>query len=423
VAEYYLGLDFGTSGARSCLIDTAGQVVHEGRIAYVNPEGQQPADWQRALFDLLVELPENAKSSLSAIAIDGTSGTVLLADGAGTPIGPALLYSDNRAVVEAKEIETRSGPHAAASATSGLAKFLWLLKRPGTEQARHACHQADWLAGQLTGRFEVTDYHNALKSGYDIEALAWPDWMKSLPMASLLPAVLTPGETIGKLKPEMAQHFGLNPDCLVKAGTTDSIAAFMATGVKQPGKAVTSLGTTLVLKLLSETRVDALEYGVYSHKYGDLWLAGGASNTGGGVLKQYFDNDELARLSAEIDPRLPSGLDYYPLRVPGERFPVNDPELAPRMTPRPDNDAEFLHGLLEGIAGIEARGYRKLVDLGANRLHQVSTAGGGAANETWRQIRQRYFDVRVSVAVHGDAAYGAARLAHSGTGALANVSE
>jgi D-ribulokinase len=418
VSDYYLGLDFGTSGARSCLIDATSQVVHQGRIAYADPDRQQPADWRRALLDLLARLPQDAKSSLSAIAIDGTSGTALLAEDTGTPVGPALLYFDSCAVLEAREIDTRVGLHTAATPTSGLTKFLWLLKQPGSEQAKHACHQADWLAGQLTGDFAVTDYHNALKSGYDLEALAWPDWMESLPIASLLPAVFTPGEAISRIKPEMARRIGLNADCLVRAGTTDSIAAFIATEAAQPGDAVTSLGTTLVLKLLSEVRVDAPEYGVYSHKYGDIWLAGGASNTGGGVLKRYFDDGELAKLSAAIDPDQPSGLDYYPLRGAGERFPVNDPALAPRLTPRPGSDVQFLHGLLEGMARIEAQGYRKLEELGATRLISVLTAGGGATNESWRRIRQRYLGTPVSVARHGEASYGAARLARFGTDTL-----
>lgn len=71
---------------------------------------------------------------------------------------------------------------------------------------------------------------------------------------------------------------------------------------------------------------------------------GGASNTGGAVLRQYFTNDQLQQLSQRIDPDQPSGLDYYPLVNPGERFPVNDPALQPRLEPRPEDDALFLQG-------------------------------------------------------------------------------
>lgn len=77
---------------------------------------------------------------------------------------------------------------------------------------------------------------------------------------------------------------------------------------------------------------------------GNSWLVGGASNTGGAVLRQYFTSEQLQQLSAKIDPSQPSGLHYYPLTKPGERFPVNDPQLQPQLAPRPADDAQFLQG-------------------------------------------------------------------------------
>jgi sugar (pentulose or hexulose) kinase len=418
VAEFYLGLDFGSSGTRVCLIDEAGNIVHEAKFAYPDPGNQQPSLWRAALFDLLAGTPTEARSRLVAVAIDGTSGTVLLADAKGQPVGRALLYSDLRAVEEAQTIAALA-PGPRDNATSGLSKFLWLLKQPGSKRARFACHQADWLAGLLTGRFGTSDYHNALKTGCNPETLSWPEWMQSLPVWPLLPRVLAPGSSVGSISAEMARRFGLDAACTVRVGTTDSIAAFIAAGVNQPGEAVTSLGSTLVLKLLSATRVDAPEYGVYSHRYGRFWLAGGASNTGGAILRQYFSDQQLAKLSRQIDPVNSSGLDYYPLPEPGERFPFNDPQFLPRLQPRPADDRAFLHGLLESMARIEALGYRRLEELGATPVKRVMTAGGGAQNETWRRIRERLMGVPVAKSAHTEAAYGAAMLAYLGTAALA----
>jgi sugar (pentulose or hexulose) kinase len=409
VAEYFLGLDFGTSGARACVLSESEEPVFESRAAYTDPAS--PQRWREALYALIEGLPTEIRSGLAALAIDGTSGTLLATDASFMPVGPALLYNDSRAVAEAHEIANRQfGP------TSGLAKRIWLARH--FPDADLCFHQADWLAALLTGKPGFTDYHNALKSGFDVENLAWPDWVSRLPGAYWLQKVLAPGEIIDPIDPAVAKRFGLNPVCTVRAGTTDSIAAFIAAGVKAPGEAMTSLGTTLVLKLLSEKRVEDPASGVYSHRFGSLWLAGGASNTGGGVLHQFFSNDELRQLSAAIDPNYPSGLDYYPLPCAGERFPVNDPELSSRMEPRPKSDVEFLHGLLEGMARIEVQGYRKLAELGATALKRVTTAGGGAHNQTWRQIRQNLLGVPVEVSTHAEAAYGAARLARSGTDVL-----
>ncbi len=405
----FLGLDFGTSGARLCAIDVIGEVVYEDRAAYRS--AASPLDWREILHVLLKRLPQSVAAGLQGIAIAATSATVLLCDEELSPIFHALLYPDSRASEEATRIRQVAPPgHIAGSATSGLAKFLWLTQHADIANAAYFMHQSDWLTSMLTGTGGITDYHNALKTGYDAENLSWPDWVRQLPHSHLLPHVVAPGSTITQIRPAIADYFKINPACIICAGTTDSIAAFMATGVSQPGEAVTSLGTTLVLKLLSEKRVEAGQFGVYSHRYGSLWLAGGASNAGGGVLRQYFSDIQLTQISQQINPDTDSPLDYYPLPCPGERFPVNDPALVPRLTPRPADDAQFLHGLLQGLSRIEAAGYAKLVELGTTPPRSVTTMGGGAKNTVWAKIRQRLLGVPVRRAQYAEAAYGAALL-------------
>ncbi|MGC2457207.1 MAG: GIY-YIG nuclease family protein [Gallionellaceae bacterium] len=409
---FYLGFDFGTTGARACVLDASGAIVHQDRIAYPDAAAQTPLDWREALLTLLRRLPAPVAAQLQGIAIAATSGTVLLCDDELEPVMPTLLYSDSRASREAAGLVHIAPPgHTVCSATSGLAKFLWLTRHCDATNAAYFMHQADWLAALLTGIGGMSDYHNALKTGYDVEHLCWPDWVLRLPYAHLLPQVGVPGTIIAQISSAVAQHFKLNPACPVHAGTTDSIAAVIATGVNEPGTAVTSLGTTLVLKLLSQRRVEAAQYGVYSHRYGDLWLAGGASNAGGGVLRQYFSDNQLAELSTQIDPATDSPFDYYPLPKSGERFPINDPQLAPRLTPHPADDVQFLHGLLQGLSRIEAAGYARLAELGATPLKSVTTAGGGANNPAWTKLRARLLGVPVTGAAHDEAAYGAALLA------------
>ena len=399
---FYLGIDFGTTGARAQVIDAEGQVVGEDQRDFGTLNEYETADvWRDALWDLISALPPTIRTQLTALALDGTSGTVLACDAELAPRHPPLLYNDDRAVAEARMIQRIAPPgHPAAAVTSGLAKVLWLKQRLGLTGARVYLNQADWLSGLLTERVGFSDYHNALKMGLDLDTLAWPDWVKHLADVNYLPLPVMPGSKLATVSPARARYLGINPACVVRAGTTDSIAAFLASGANQSGQAVTSLGSTLVLKLLSDTRVESAEHGVYSHWFGPRWLAGGASNAGGAVLRQFFDDSQLATLSAAIDPTLSSPLDYLPLPRPGERFPVNDPHLSPRMTPRPADDAAFLHGLLEGLARIETQGYRLLTELGATPLGQVFSAGGGAANLSWARIRQRLLGVPVVGAIH-----------------------
>ena len=416
MVDNYLGIDFGTSGARAIAIDGDGAILAEAQVALTE---QSAASWRDALFGLIGQIPPDIRRRLNAIAINGTSASVLLCDADNQPLYPPLLYHDARARVEAKSLERIAPPgHPALSASSSLAKLLWFQNQPEFSRARFFQHQADWLAALLHGEPGISDYHNCLKLGYDPASMAYPDWLLNLPVAPLLPQVLPPGAKIGAVTPEIADRFALPHDCIVRAGTTDSIAAFLASGACRPGQAVTSLGSTLVLKLLSRKRVDEPRYGIYSHRLGDLWLAGGASNSGGAVLRSFFTDERIKALSKRIDPETNSGLDYYPLTEPGERFPLNDPDLAPRIAPRPKDDARFLHGLLEGLARIEAHGYRLLQELGATSLESVLTAGGGASNPAWTAIRARCLGVPVEAACRAEAAYGTALLAAKGENLL-----
>ncbi|CRI66220.1 Putative carbohydrate kinase (fragment) [Thiocapsa sp. KS1] len=323
------------------------------------------------------------------------------------------MYNDRRAVAESALIDTVAPADSPARGPSAsLAKLMHLSRQHPRTPSALALHQADWIVGRLTGHHGVSDWNTALKLGYDAEQLRWPDWMSTLiPEGIRLPQVLAPGDPIGHLDATLANLLGWPSGVQVLAGTTDSTAAVIAAGANEPGDAVTCLGSTLVLKILSEQPVTASAYGIYSHRFGDAWLVGGASNSGGAVLRRYFSGPEIAALSLGIDPECPSGLDYYPLLGPGERFPRNDPDLAPRLSPRPSEPRAFLHGLLEGIARIEAAGYARLAQLGAPPLRRIASIGGGAANPTWTAMREHILGVPVTTAEHQDAAYGAALIA------------
>lgn len=412
-----IGLDVGTSGARA--VAMAADFAILARCAVPMAEGgadpRQPQTWWNAAAAALDGvLAQVERGRVAALAVDATSGTVLPVDAQGVPLAAPLMYDDK---VADAALLARLAPHvpeesAAHGPTSGLAKALHFSAIPGVARI---VHQADWLAGQLCGRFDLSDANNALKTGYDPVAGRWPDWIADTGLdVGLLPQVAAPGEPFATVSDAAAHRFGLPRQAVVAAGTTDGCASFLATGAGEPGDAVTALGSTLTLKVLSTQPVFAPGYGIYSHRIAGLWLAGGASNSGGRVLARHFDADALARLSRTIDPSTSTGLDYYPLPEPGERFPIMDPDLQPRLEPRPQDDATFLKALLEGIAGIEALGYRRLAELGAPKLRSVRSVGGGGANPAWTAIRARMLGVPLLAPASDEAAAGTARLALAG---------
>jgi D-ribulokinase len=423
MAGLFLGIDVGSGGVRACVVDTCGDLLGMESATLPPPRrqgdavDQEPELWWHATVVAISKLGRNIDlGTVQRICVDGTSGTLLMIDAAGRPRTPGLMYNDARAATEAARIAAvapaESGAHGASSA---LAKLLHVLSRGEIGDARVAVHQADWIAGRLAGHYGVSDENNALKLGYDPVARTWPAWLDQLGVSrELLPKVLVPGTPFANIDPEVATTLGLSLSARVAAGTTDGVAAFIATRADMPGDAVTSLGTTLVVKLLATRPIFAASQGVYSHRLGERWLAGGASNSGGGALLTHFTAADMERLTPQLRPEAPTGLDYYPLPKIGERFPIADSTLAPRITPRPAEDHRFFQALLEGIASIEALAYQHLARLGAPSLRRVISIGGGAKNEAWAEIRRRALGVPVTVAAQTEASYGTALLALQG---------
>ncbi len=409
----FLGIDFGTSGARAIVIDKNEEIITQINALFVNKNTDKLAQqWKNKLYTLLSKIPIDIREKIEAISINGTSSTVLLCNHEGLPIDEPILYNNSRDITVLDRFKALIPEgHFVNSSTSSLVKLLWWYYTNKIQSNSYFLHQADWLGFLLHGKLGISDYHNALKLGYDVENLCYPDWLKALPINSVLPEVLPPGTPVKTVSNDIVERFNFPKHCLVCTGTTDSIAAFLASRVNHPGEGVTSLGSTLVLKLLSNTRVEDISSGIYSHRLGNLWLTGGASNTGGAVLKHFFTNEQLNELSQKININKPTQLDYYPLLKPGERFPINDPKLAPKLEPIPNNKVEFLQGLLENMAKIEALGYEKLQILGATPVTQIYTAGGGAKNKKWSQIREHYLQVPVHISPQTEAAYGTALLA------------
>lgn len=425
----HVGIDLGTSGVRAIAVDSGG-MIHAQQREPLPPsrrtEGaseQNPEAWWQAttvvLQRLFSAIPDHGE--VISITVDGTSSTLLLTDSGGRVLTAALMYDDCRAIEEAERISqiapSESGAHGP---TSSLAKLLWLLDR-GVERIPRgtlALHQADWISNRLGGAFGQSDENNALKLGYDIIHRGWPDWMEALELPpGMLPAVSPPGTAYSILRADLADRLGLNTSRPIRihCGTTDSIAATIAAGARVEGDAVTSLGTTLVLKLVSSTPLFSPRDGIYSHRLGSHWLISGASNAGAGVLLNHFSLEQIRQLSSKINPDEPTGLDYYPLPSRGERFPVADPLLMPRLTPRPKEDQIFLQGILEGLTRIEQLGYRKMGALGGPPLRRIITSGGGAVNRNWMALRQNLFhqelpDLQIDIATQTEAAYGAALL-------------
>jgi sugar (pentulose or hexulose) kinase len=407
-----LGIDIGTSGARAAAIDRSGNLVGFAAAPFVSlDELRQPMAWWARVREAVERLKDQVDlASVRGVAVDGTSGTVLAIDRNQAPTGGVLMYNDPCPDAEiVKQISKHAPPGSTAvGPNSGLARAIFLARQNGVDGV---LHQADWILMMLGCPGRVSDENNTLKSGYDVLAQEWPDWIEAAGMdRAKLPEVFSAGKPLAKMAGYL-KDTGVHESSFFHAGTTDGCASFLATGASEIGDAVTALGSTIVLKLASSEPISAPEFGVYSHRVGKFWLAGGASNSGGNVLKALVGDDRLEELTARVDPGRPLGLDFYPLLKPGERFPLSDPNYQPRFAPAPADDGQFFQAILEGMTEIERLGYQRLRELGGPAIKSLRTVGGGARNSAWSAMREKAMGIKTLPARSVEAAVGTASLA------------
>jgi sugar (pentulose or hexulose) kinase len=360
---------------------------------------------------------------IAALAVCGTSGTIALVDASGDPVSPALMYDDSRAGAEAERVNEVGG---AVWETLGyriqpswaLPKLLWLL-REHRDLARGArlAHQVDFVNRRLLGGEVTADSSNSLKTGYDLLRDAWPgELMAELGVPEgTLPDVVRPGTRLGLVGRAGAEATGIAAGTPVIAGMTDGCAAQLAAGALNIGHWNSVLGTTLVLKGVAGEPVRDPHGAVYSHRSPDgLWLPGGASSVGAGVLSARFPGRALAALDREAAEREPAGILAYPLVSRGERFPFAVPEAEGFVLGEPAGEADLFAGLLQGVAYVERLCFDYLDHLGAPTDGELSLTGGATRSPYWCQLRADVLGRTVRLLEEPEPGFGMALLAASG---------
>ncbi len=364
-------------------------------------------------------------AEVRAVAVSATSGTLVLADAAGRPLGPALMYDDRRAA-DLNSAAQRGGAAARAGGPSGSRwdpPRRWAVS-PG--YARHAAgfpgaarvvHTPELLGHRLTGQPVAADWSHALKTGYDPRAAEWPtEVLDALGIpAGWLPPVRPPGTRAGTVCAEAAAQTGLPAGCEVRLGMTDGCAGQLATGAVAPGQFVGVLGTTYVLKGVTRELVTDPAGAFYSHRHPDgWWLPGGAANTGGEALA-HRAAAHLPGLDEAAAARGPASCVSYPLRREGERFPFVAGAARGFLLGTPADDADRHRADLEGVAFLERLALERVRALGVPVTAPLYAAGGGSRSPLWNRIRATVLDLPLQVADRAETASGAALLAAAGT--------
>jgi xylulokinase len=460
--DHLLGIDVGTTGCKAVLIDVEGTTVAAATTDYPlsTPRPlwaeQDPQDWWKATAASIGKVLQAAglqPARIAGVGLTGQMHGLVLLDGAGEVLRPAILWNDQRCAAQCETIHRQLGrdnvlARAGKPALAGFTapKILWVREHEPQvlEAAAKMLLPKDYVRYRLTGAFlsDVADASGTLL--FDVGERRWSAEMIDalrIPPESL-PEVTESVVASASVTAEGSRVTGLAEGTPVVAGAGDQAAEAVGCGIVDHGAVTVTIGTSGVVFAATESvRLDPEgRMHAYCHAVPGMWHVMGVMLSAGGSLRWY--RETLGR--EEIAEAGRTGADPYDLLIEGAAgVPAGCegllflPYLTGERTPHADPRARgafvgltLRHGkphmtraVLEGVS-FGLRDSLELTGALGIPVAKVRVSGGGARSSTWRQMMADVFNVEVATVntVHG-AAFGAALLAGVGTGCYASVPE
>lgn len=459
--EYLLGIDLGTSGTKTVLFDTAGSPVasHTAEYPLHQPQNgwaeQDPHDWWRAVQEGIGAVLFKSGVEANAIRGVGISGQMhglVMLDIQGHVIRNAILWCDGRTQAECDEITAAVGREKLLSITANPAlpgftagKILWIRKHESEnyEKCRHILLPKDYIRYKLTGEFatEVSD-----ASGMNLLDVPNRTWSKEILSdldidAGLLGRMYESCEVTGAVTHSAAEVTGLAPGTIVVGGAGDNAAA-IGTGVVEAGKAFTTLGTSGVIFVHSDSvTIDPKgRVHTFCSAVPGAWTVMSCT-LAAGLSLQWFRNTFCA---SERETAAAMGTDPYELMtVQAQRSPVGAnrllylPYLMGERSPLLDSDArgafiglsaihtkgDMIRAVLEGVTYAQRQCLDVFREMGIN-VSDMAACGGGGRSSFWRQMLSDVYGCAVKTIASAEGpALGAAILAGVGAEIYSSVQE
>lgn len=455
---YFLGVDIGTSGTKTILINEQGTILAEATSTYpsYHPRPlwseQDPEDWWNATVKTIRAVVRKSKvkaADVKAIGLSGQMHGSVFLDRNQKVIRRALLWNDQRTSRECDEIESRAGGRkkliamVANPALTGFTapKILWMRNNEPKkfDRVRKILLPKDDVRRRLTGEF-ATDVSDA--SGMLLLDVRKRNWSRKLLSKleldeSLLPECYESEEVTGKLTADAAKTLGLTTDCVVVGGAGDCAANAVGTGVVKKGILSTSIGTSGVMFVHSdEVQVDPLgRLHTFCHAVRGKWHMMGVSLTAGGSLEWFVRNlcDHLGKNAdpysvlnqeAGMVPPGSEGLTFLPY-LAGERTPHADPDARGCFVglTLKHQRGHLVRSIMEGVT-FAMRDSLEIIQSMGVPVKQIRVSGGGAKSQLWRQLQADIFGQAVqTLKAEQGPAFGVALLAAVGAGVYDNIEQ
>ena len=443
-----LGLDVGTTSVKAGLFDVAGRRVasagREYQLEHSAPDRVEidPETWWEGAVDAIraiVATPDVDATQIAAIGVSSQGETVAAVDGEGRAIGPALVWLDNRAVAEARELEARFG-NALVYERTGVpdinptwtaAKLLWWRRNEPAhfDGAARFVLAEDFMLRRLTGRFATDGGIQCTTMLFDIREHTW--WTPMLDAVGIgperLPELVAPGSAVGVLERVAAEALGIPAGVPVVAGGMDQGAGAVGVGNIRGGIISESTGGAMTIQAAVDrnARDPSGRTPVYVNSAPGTYMYCPVCPTGGMALTWFRDQfgapetdraaaggpsayDLLADLAATVPPGC-DGLTMLP-HLAGAFSPEYEPAARGVFAgfTLAHGRGHFVRAVLEAIAFMLRRNLELLAGAGAQAT-EVRSHGGGARSSLWNQVKADVCGLPIvtlageNAAVRGDA--------------------
>jgi len=435
--SFFVGVDSGTQGTKTVVVDAGGRVVGSASVSYGLIEGlprghmeQHPETWADAMKQTMRGALKDAKvdpAGVRAVGVSGQQHGFVPLDEDGAVIRPAKLWNDTSTAEECSELtEALGGVEETIRLTGNsvkpgytAGKILWLRRREPDNYARlrHVLLPHDYLNHVLTGEASM-EYGDA--SGTALMDVRRREWCRDVidaidpELIEWLPELRPSDRPAGTIMQGLASELGLGDDVMVSAGGGDNMMGAIGTGNTSPGKVTVSLGTSGTVYAYSDAPVvdPRGEVAAFCDSTnGWLPLVCTMNVTVATELTRGLLGLSYAELETTISEAPPGcdGLVLLPY-LTGERTP-NVPQgkgVLYGLTPASFEAGRIARAAMEGVTMGLNYGLNRMRELGIDPL-EIRLTGGGARNRAWRRIAADVFDAEiVTLKEEEGAAYGAA---------------
>lgn len=438
--QYMIGVDIGTTNTKAIAFSIEGQVLAGADTSYTaicDQPGWHELDPDRLLTAVITVIREisgkiDLANGLCGISFSGAMHSLIAVDSDGMPMTRAMTWADLRSqsyatalkpTAAGKRIYRQTG--TPVYAMSPLCKLLWLKDhRPAIyRQAAKFIGIKEYIWHRLFGEY-VIDHSIASATGlFDIYAFDW--YAESLELADIgvgrlsRPEPSTYSKTV--LLPEYNRLLGLPSGLPFIIGGSDGCLANLGSRALRPGETTLTIGTSGAVRMTTtrpehDPRERTFNY-ILTEK---LYVSGGATNNGGGVVQWYIENflgrtagglkdlGAFVEEAATVEPGC-EGLVFLPY-LQGERAPLWDAAAKGVFFGIRSGHGQrhFMRAVLEGISF-------SLFQVGASLEETIGpigciyASGGFIRSKDWLQMVADVFNKKVCVTNAADAsAIGAA---------------